>query len=111
MSDSIELALQTIIDESQQIVDALDTLASGDQTVVFDIDELKPIQTSREQHIKALFESYSGQELAIYPDSLKKIQTLDLELVEKSKQIKSNMEQKVGKFKMNKKAVSSYGKY
>lgn len=111
MTGSLESALETIITESQNIIDALELMAQGDQEVVLDVDSLTPQQASREQHIKLLFEQYSGQQLAIYAESLKKIQILDQAIVEKSMAIKANMEKKVLKFKQNKKAVSSYGKY
>lgn len=105
----IKQQFQLIITKSQQLLTRLEFNIDTDEYL--EVDEIKQLQTAREQLISNLFSQYSHDEMQKELQLVNQMVNLDADLQRKTEELKNEFASKLIKIKKGKKSAQTYKKY
>lgn len=105
----IEQQLQLIITKSQQLLKRLEFNIDTDDNLA--VDEIKQLQTAREQLISNLFNQHTNDEIQKQLTLVNQMVNLDVDLQIKTEELKHALANKIIKIKKGKKSALTYKKY
>lgn len=108
-TNDIEQQFQLIITKSQQLLKRLEFNIDTDENL--EVDEIKQLQTAREQLISNLFNQYSKDEIQKQLNLVNQMVNLDADLQIKTEELKHAFASKIITIKKGKKSALSYKKY